>query len=107
MPGQMPATMRFVGLTGPGGPEVLEIRSMPTPVPGAHEVVIKVHAAGINRPDILQRQGKYPPPPLEPRSKARASRTLPAVCLVCTCFTGSTRKLTHQNTRFQGLLEQT
>jgi len=36
---------------------------MPTPVPGAHEVVIKVHAAGINRPDMLQRQGKYPPPP--------------------------------------------
>jgi NADPH2:quinone reductase len=63
MPGQMPATMRFVGLAGPGGPEVLEIRTMPTPVPGAHEVVIKVHAAGINRPDILQRQGKYPPPP--------------------------------------------
>jgi putative PIG3 family NAD(P)H quinone oxidoreductase len=63
MPAELPANMRFVGLTGPGGPEVLELRSMPTPVPGAHEVVIKVHAAGINRPDILQRQGKYPPPP--------------------------------------------
>ena len=63
MPGELPETMRFVGLRGPGGPEVLEIRSMPTPVPRAHEVLIKVAAAGINRPDILQRQGKYPPPP--------------------------------------------
>jgi putative PIG3 family NAD(P)H quinone oxidoreductase len=63
MPGEIPENMRFVGLTGPGGPEVLEIRTMPTPVPREHEVVIKVAAAGINRPDILQRQGKYPPPP--------------------------------------------
>jgi NADPH2:quinone reductase len=63
MTGQIPEKMRFVGLAGPGGPEVLEIRSMPTPAPRAHEVLIKVHAAGINRPDILQRQGKYPPPP--------------------------------------------
>jgi putative PIG3 family NAD(P)H quinone oxidoreductase len=63
MPGQTPENMRFVGVTGPGGPEVLEIRTMPTPVPRAHEVLIKVQAAGINRPDILQRQGKYDPPP--------------------------------------------
>ena len=63
MPGELPENMRFVGVTGPGGPEVLEIRTMPTPVPRAHEVVIKVAAAGVNRPDILQRQGKYPPPP--------------------------------------------
>jgi NADPH2:quinone reductase len=63
MPPNTPEDMRFVGVTGPGGPEVLEIRTMPTPVPNAHEVVIKVAAAGINRPDILQRQGKYPPPP--------------------------------------------
>ena len=63
MPGELPENMRFAGVTGPGGPEVLEIRTMPTPVPRAHEVVIKVAAAGINRPDILQRQGKYPPPP--------------------------------------------
>lgn len=63
MPDQLPETMRFVGLTGPGAPEVLEIRTMPTPVPREDEVLIKVLAAGINRPDILQRQGKYPPPP--------------------------------------------
>lgn len=63
MPGEVPENMRFVGFAGPGGPEVLEIRAMPTPAPRAHEVLIKVHAAGINRPDMLQRQGKYPPPP--------------------------------------------
>jgi putative PIG3 family NAD(P)H quinone oxidoreductase len=63
MSSELPKNMRFVGLTGPGGPEVLEIRTMPTPVPHAHEVVIKVAAAGINRPDISQREGKYPPPP--------------------------------------------
>ena len=62
MPNQVPETMRFVGLTGPGAPEVLKIQTMPTPAPREHEVLIKVHAAGINRPDILQRQGKYPPP---------------------------------------------
>jgi NADPH2:quinone reductase len=62
MRGQVPETMRFVDLLGAGGPEVLELRAMPTPAPRAHEVVIKVEAAGINRPDILQRQGKYPPP---------------------------------------------
>ena len=51
MPGQIPEAMRFVGLTAPGGPEVLQIQQMPTPAPGAHEVLIQVHAAGINRPN--------------------------------------------------------
>ena len=55
--------MRFVDPTGPGGPEVLQIGEMPTPLPREREVLIRVHAAGINRPDILQRQGKYAPPP--------------------------------------------
>jgi putative PIG3 family NAD(P)H quinone oxidoreductase len=55
--------MRFVEATAAGGPEVLRIGEMPTPLPREHEVLIKVHAAGINRPDILQREGKYPPPP--------------------------------------------
>src|ERR1700681_1819404 len=55
--------MRFVDPTGPGGPEVLQVGEMPTPLPREREVLIRVHAAGINRPDILQRQGKYPPPP--------------------------------------------
>ena len=55
--------MRFISVTQPGGPGVLEISSGPTPVPREHEVLIQVEAAGINRPDILQREGKYPPPP--------------------------------------------
>jgi NADPH2:quinone reductase len=63
MRGQLPEQMQFVELNGAGGPEVLEIRTMPPPFPQAHEVVIKVAAAGINRPDISQRLGKYPPPP--------------------------------------------
>ncbi|HEY5101998.1 MAG TPA: NAD(P)H-quinone oxidoreductase [Steroidobacteraceae bacterium] len=60
---ELPQTMRFVDPTGPGGPEVLRIGETAIPVPRAHEVIIKVHAAGINRPDSLQRQGKYDPPP--------------------------------------------
>jgi NADPH:quinone reductase len=63
MPSLVPENMRFVDVTGPGGPEVLAIREMPTPAPQEYEVLIKVQAAGVNRPDILQRQGKYPPPP--------------------------------------------
>jgi NADPH2:quinone reductase len=55
--------MRFVDPTGPGGPEVLQLGEMPTPQPREGEVLIRVHGAGINRPDVLQRQGKYPPPP--------------------------------------------
>ncbi len=46
-----------------GGPEVLEPVERPTPEPGPEEVLVRVHAAGVNRPDILQRLGKYPPPP--------------------------------------------
>src|SRR5947207_13839426 len=55
--------MRFVDLPQPGGPEVLRIGEAPTPSPAAGEVLIRVAAAGVNRPDISQRQGKYPPPP--------------------------------------------
>lgn len=46
-----------------GGPEVLEWADVPTPVAGAEEVLIKVAAAGMNRADVMQRQGRYPPPP--------------------------------------------
>lgn len=58
----VPATMKAIEITQPGGPDVLQLttRSVPTPAPG--EVLIKVHAAGINRPDVLQRKGGYPPP---------------------------------------------
>ena len=59
----IPATMRQILLSSPGGPEALTLGEGPTPVPGADEVLIRVAAAGVNRPDVAQRQGKYPPPP--------------------------------------------
>jgi NADPH2:quinone reductase len=60
---QLPAQMTVIGISKPGGPEVLlpETRAVPTPGPG--EILIKVMAAGVNRPDVAQRSGSYPPPP--------------------------------------------
>ena len=55
--------MRIVTVTTPGGPENLTISEAPDPVAGAGEVVIRVRAAGVNRADLLQRRGYYPPPP--------------------------------------------
>jgi len=55
--------MLAVEISRPGGPEVLVPAERPMPVPGPGQVLIKVAAAGINRPDLLQRGGKYPPPP--------------------------------------------
>ncbi|RPI56287.1 MAG: NAD(P)H-quinone oxidoreductase [Acidobacteria bacterium] len=55
--------MIAIAITHPGGPEVLQPVEMPVPVPGPREVLIRVAAAGINRPDLMQREGKYPPPP--------------------------------------------
>jgi NADPH2:quinone reductase len=55
--------MRAIEISAPGGPDVLRLVERPIPEPGAGEVLIKVEAAGVNRPDIMQRQGKYPPPP--------------------------------------------
>ncbi|MGI4844522.1 MAG: NAD(P)H-quinone oxidoreductase [Janthinobacterium lividum] len=55
--------MRAIEITQPGKPDVLQLCERPVPVPKAGEVLIKVHAAGINRPDVLQRLGKYPVPP--------------------------------------------
>ncbi|VFR41140.1 Quinone oxidoreductase [plant metagenome] len=54
--------MKAIAITAPGGPEVLRPIERPVPVPGPGEVLIKVAAAGINRPDVLQRSGHYPPP---------------------------------------------
>src|SRR5579862_2031883 len=59
----LPATMTAVEIATPGGPEVLQPVIRPVPRPGAGEVLIKVEAAGVNRPDIVQRLGYYPPPP--------------------------------------------
>lgn len=58
--------MRVVAISRPGGPEVLGIEQRPRPVPGPGEVLIRVAAAGVNRPDCMQRQGQYPPPPGAP-----------------------------------------
>lgn len=55
--------MRAIEITHPGGPEVLKLCERPLPVLKAGEVLIKVHAAGVNRPDVLQRTGNYPVPP--------------------------------------------
>ncbi len=58
--------MTAIAITTPGGPEVLKPDRMRRPEPGTGEILVKVAAAGINRPDILQRQGGYPPPPGAP-----------------------------------------
>lgn len=58
----LPATMTAIEIDGKGGPEVLKAVSMTTPPPGDGQVLIKVAAAGINRPDVMQRQGLYPAP---------------------------------------------
>jgi len=55
--------MRAIEIIHPGGPEVLKVCERPLPVLKAGEVLIKVHAAGVNRPDVLQRTGNYPVPP--------------------------------------------
>jgi NADPH2:quinone reductase len=59
--------MRAAIITRPGGPEVFEIRQVPTPAPAADQVLVRVRAAGLNRADILQRRGLYPPPPGTPQ----------------------------------------
>jgi NADPH2:quinone reductase len=55
--------MKAVVITHPGGPEVLKIEERPIPAYSANEVLVKVAAAGVNRPDVSQRKGNYPPPP--------------------------------------------
>ena len=59
----IPATMTAIGITAPGGPEMLVPQERPVPEPGEGEILIKVVAAGVNRPDVAQRKGVYPPPP--------------------------------------------
>ncbi len=62
----IPATMTAIDPEQPGGPEVLVPVQRPMPVPGPGEVLVRVAATGVNRPDVMQRQGKYPPPPGAP-----------------------------------------
>lgn len=58
----LPDTMTAIVIRAPGGPEMLITEQRPLPNPGDGELLIKVHAAGVNRPDIMQRRGQYPPP---------------------------------------------
>ena len=60
---KIPAQMTVIGISKPGGPEVLLPETRPVPTPGPNEILIKVMAAGVNRPDVAQRSGAYPPPP--------------------------------------------
>jgi len=60
--GAVPAMMTAIGISAPGGPDVLVPQQRPVPQPGAGEVLIRVAAAGVNRPDVMQRMGKYPAP---------------------------------------------
>ena len=62
----IPSTMAAIEILAPGGPEVLRLTQRPSPKPGPGEVLIRVIAAGVNRPDVMQRQGHYPPPPGAP-----------------------------------------
>ncbi|MFT3966921.1 MAG: NAD(P)H-quinone oxidoreductase [Sphingobium sp.] len=66
--GTIPAEMTAIAISEPGGPEVLRPVKLPVPAPGPGEVLIRVRAAGVNRPDVMQRQGKYPPPPGAPET---------------------------------------
>ena len=58
----LPESMNAIVISGRGGPEVLQFTSQPRPVPGEGQILIAVHAAGVNRPDVMQRQGLYPAP---------------------------------------------
>lgn len=59
----LPATMTAMGFDAPGGPDVLRPETLPMPTPGPGQVLLRVAFAGVNRPDVIQRQGFYPPPP--------------------------------------------
>lgn len=77
----LPATMRAIEIARPGGPEVLTLTDRPLPVPGPGEILIRVAAAGVNRPDALQRAGAYDPPrglrPARARSRRHCRRHRP------------------------------
>lgn len=60
---ELPKTMNAVDITEPGGPEVLKLVEYEVPQPGPGQLLVKVEAAGVNRPDVSQRKGHYPPPP--------------------------------------------
>ncbi|HEY8290123.1 MAG TPA: alcohol dehydrogenase catalytic domain-containing protein, partial [Acetobacteraceae bacterium] len=59
----IPQSMTYVRADGAGSPDVLKLATGPVPEPKSDELLIRVRAAGVNRPDVAQRQGSYPPPP--------------------------------------------
>lgn len=63
LPATIPKTMKVIEITEPGGPDVLRLAERPLPKPAGNEVLIRIRAAGVNRPEVLQRKGLYPPPP--------------------------------------------
>jgi len=82
----IPATMTAIEISAPGGPEVLKPVSLDVPQPGPGEVLIRVEAAGVNRPDLLQRKGLYPPPKGAPETPG-----LEVAGSVVLCGTGCSR----------------
>src|SRR5690606_25110643 len=60
---ELPAAMQAIGIARPGGAEALRLEERPVPRPGPADVLVAVACAGVNRPDVLQRLGHYPPPP--------------------------------------------
>ena len=63
---ELATRMTVIGIKAPGGPEMLVPEQRAVPIPGNGEILVKVAAAGVNRPDVMQRQGLYPPPPGAP-----------------------------------------
>jgi NADPH2:quinone reductase len=84
----LPTIMQHIAVTGPGGPEVMHLAGAPVPHPAAGEILVQVQAAGVNRPDVLQRQGRYPMPPgVNPTMGLEIAGTVSAVGDGVTGFT--------------------
>ena len=86
----IPDTMNFIEVTEPGGPDAMHLARGPVPQPRTGEVLIRVEAAGVNRPDVAQRSGAYPPPPdaspvlgLEVAGEVAAGEGFPVGTKVC------------------------
>src|SRR5262249_48945218 len=80
------ATMTAIAIRAPGGPETLVPEPRPVPAPGPGEILVKVAAAGVNRPDVMQRKGLYPPPKRAPDIPG-----LEVAGTVAACGAGATR----------------
>ncbi len=79
--------MKYIAISQPGGPEVLQIREGEIPTIGEHEVLIEVKAAGVNRPDILQRRGCTLCPRASPRTGPEVAGVVVEVGAQVTAFT--------------------